>query len=168
MSESAAPEKLRALVVTVSDRSHRGERADTTGPMIVSALNDAGYLTDAALTPDGVESVETCLRQGLAAGADVIITTGGTGLAPRDLTPEATARVIDQRLNGVMQAIMARGLDVTPYAALSRGLVGVARHSHGATLIANLPGSTSGVKDGLSILMPLLPHIHEQFRGGDH
>lgn len=162
------PSQSKALVVTVSDRSHRGERADTTGPLILARFNEAGYHTEAALTPDGVDEVEACLRQGLATKADVIVTTGGTGLSPRDLTPEATRRVITQELPGLEHAIMAYGLAATPFAALSRGIAGIARTSDHAALIVNLPGSTGGVKDGLAVLMPLLGHIHDQLRGGDH
>src|SRR5699024_5713478 len=116
------------------------------------------------VVPDGPD-VEQALRDGVAAGYDVVVTTGGTGIGPADSTPEATARVVDAQVPGVSEAIRAHGRDSgVPSAMLSRGIAGRA----GATLVVNLPGSTGGVRDGWAVLGPVLAHAVEQIRGADH
>lgn len=154
----------RALVVTASNRASQGVYADKGGPLLAEALEKLGFAVDGPrVVPDG-DPVEQALREGVAAGYDVILTTGGTGISPTDRTPDATARVLDYEIPGIPQAIRAEGLAKVPTAALSRGLAGVAGH----TLIVNLPGSTGGVRDGLAVLSRVLPHAVDQIRGGDH
>ena len=155
-----------ARVITVSDRSAAGLREDRGGPLAVSLLRDAGFdCADAAVVPDGADSVETALRAALAAGAGHVVNTGGTGIAPTDRTPEGTARVIDRELPGIAEELRRRGLADTPLAVISRGLAGIADP---ATLVVNLPGSTRAVASGIAVLAELAPHVLDQLAGGDH
>ncbi|UJB42452.1 MogA/MoaB family molybdenum cofactor biosynthesis protein [Streptomyces sp. A1-5] len=154
----------RALVVTASNRAAAGVYEDRGGPLLVEGLTAMGFAVDGPrVVPDG-DPVEAALRDAVAAGYDVVLTTGGTGISPTDRTPEATRRVLDHEVPGIPEAIRAAGRAKVPTAALSRGLAGVA----GRTLIVNLPGSTGGVRDGLAVLTDLLPHAVDQIRGGDH
>ncbi|MEV4105862.1 MogA/MoaB family molybdenum cofactor biosynthesis protein [Nonomuraea sp. NPDC049649] len=155
---------MRALVVTVSNRAAAGIYADKSGPILVSGLTEIGCTVDGpVVVPDG-EPVEAALRDGVAQEYDVIVTTGGTGLTPTDLTPEMTARVITREIPGIAETIRAANRDKVPTAILSRGLAGQA----GNTLIVNLPGSSGGVRDGLAVLAPVLKHAVDQIHGGDH
>ncbi|RPK50583.1 Molybdopterin adenylyltransferase [Streptomyces sp. ADI91-18] len=164
VTDAAAGPSPRGLVVTASNRASQGVYADKGGPLLAAALEELGFAVDGPrVVPDG-DPVEQALREGVAAGYDVILTTGGTGISPTDRTPDATARVLDYEVPGIPQAIRAEGLAKVPTAALSRGLAGVA----GRTLIVNLPGSTGGVRDGLAVLARILPHAVDQLRGGDH
>jgi len=162
-----SPEGLRAAVITVSDRSARGERPDAHGPIMVAALEAVGYAVTPMLVPDGASSVEQALRDAIAAGARVVLTTGGTGVSPRDFTPEGTAPLIERALPGISELIRARGADAAPAAALSRGLAGLTAGDAPAVIV-NFPGSRGGVEDGLAVVMPLLPHLLLQLDGGDH
>jgi len=156
---------VRARVLTVSNRATAGVYEDTGGPIIVRALRELGCdVEDPVLVPDGTP-VASALQRAVADRFDVVITTGGTGLTPLDLTPEMTRRVISREVPGLAEAIRAYGVSAgVPTASLSRGLAGVAGH----TLVVNLPGSTGGVRDGLAVLAPVLLHAVDQIRGGDH
>ncbi|MFG1700968.1 molybdenum cofactor biosynthesis protein B [Nonomuraea sp. NPDC049309] len=157
---------MRALVITVSNRASAGIYADKSGPLLVELLREQAGCDEVegpVVVPDG-EPVEAALRDGVAGGYDVIVTTGGTGLTPMDLTPEMTARVISREIPGIAEAIRLANRDKVPAAILSRGLAGQA----GQTLIVNLPGSSGGVRDGVAVLAPILRHAVDQIRGGDH
>jgi molybdenum cofactor synthesis domain-containing protein len=154
-----------AAVVTVSDRSSAGERVDTGGPRAVAALRAAGLeCDDPVVVPDGADSVEGALRGLLADGIRLIVTTGGTGVGPRDETPEGTARVITRELPGIPEELRRRGAAVKPAGMLSRGLAGTV----GGTLVVNLPGSPSAVDDGMPVIVSIAPHVLGQLRGEDH
>ncbi|MFI7230646.1 molybdenum cofactor biosynthesis protein B [Nonomuraea angiospora] len=157
---------IRALVITVSNRASAGVYADKSGPLLVDLLRrDAGceVVEGPLVVPDG-EPVEGALRDGVAQGYDVIVTTGGTGLTPMDLTPEMTSRVISREIPGIAETIRLANREKVPTSILSRGLAGQA----GNTLIINLPGSSGGVRDGVAVLAPILQHAVDQIRGGDH
>ena len=157
---------MKALVVTVSNRAAAGVYEDRSGPVLVTGLTEMGFDVDGPeVVPDG-EPVEAALRTALASSAyDVVVTTGGTGIAPTDRTPDMTFRVIDRELPGIAEALRAYGVEHgVPTASLSRGVAGLA----GTTLVVNLPGSQGGVLDGIAVLAPLLAHAVEQIHGGDH
>lgn len=155
--------RRRARVVTVSDRSSRGQRPDTGGPLLAGLLGELGLDVDGVvLVADEVDAVQDALRAA-AAACDLVVTTGGTGLSPRDVTPEATAPLLDRRVPGLEEALRARGATAVPTAVLSRGLVGTI----GRTLVVNLPGSTGGVRDGVAVLAPVVDHALAQLAGGD-
>jgi molybdenum cofactor synthesis domain-containing protein len=159
---------VAGAVITVSDRCARGEAEDRSGPLAAELLAGAGVRAGVVVVPDGAESVRRALRAALADGARVVLTTGGTGVSPRDLTPEGTRDVLTRELPGLAEAIRARGAVTVPTAVLSRGLVGIARGRDGEALVLNVPGSTGGVRDAVAVLAPLLPHILDQLAGGDH
>ena len=157
---------IRALAITVSNRASAGVYADKSGPVLAELLRSAGcdVVDGPRVIPDG-EAVEQALREAVAAGYDVVVSTGGTGLTPMDQTPEMTRRVLDREIPGIAEALRAAGAAAgVPSAILSRGLAGVASR----TLIVNLPGSSGGVKDGMNVLRPVLGHAVDQIRGGDH
>jgi molybdenum cofactor synthesis domain-containing protein len=156
---------IKALVITASNRAAAGIYEDRGGPVLVEGLRAMGFAVDGpVVVPDG-DPVEAALRSAVADGYDVVLTTGGTGLSPTDLTPEATGRVLDRPVAGLAEAIRAYGVaHGVPTAALSRGLAGLG----GRTLIVNLPGSPGGCRDGLAVLTEVLPHAVQQIRGGDH
>jgi len=159
------PAVLRALAITVSNRAAAGVYEDRSGPVLARLLAEAGCSVDGPLVvPDGAP-VEAALRDAIAAGYDVVVTTGGTGLTPGDLTPEMTRRVLDREIPGIAEAIRAAGVAAgIPAAMLSRGLAGLAS----GVLIVNLAGSTGGVRDGMAVLALVLRHAVDQAHGGDH
>jgi cyclic pyranopterin monophosphate synthase len=166
---SAAPvgsAEHEAVVVTCSNRSAAGERADESGPALVVALAEAGFDVDPGVrvVPDDAAEVAGLLESLADAGHRLIVTTGGTGLSPTDVTAAATRRVIEREAPGLAEMMRAAGLRSTPMASLSAGVVGI----RGRTLIANLPGSPRGAIESLEALLPVLPHALEQIQGADH
>lgn len=159
------PAGTRARVVTVSDRSSAGLRQDTSGPTLAGLLTDLGLSVDpVVVVPDDMDQVEAALRAAVADGVALCVTTGGTGLTPRDTTPEATLRVVERLVPGIAESLRQHHRDRVPTTILSRGVCGVA----GRTLLVNLPGSTGGVRDGVQVLAPVLAHAVAQLAGGDH
>jgi molybdenum cofactor synthesis domain-containing protein len=152
---------VRVVVLTISDRCWRGEQIDLSGPAICRLLEEAGAgaVTSETL-PDELDLISASLRRH-AESADLIVTTGGTGLAARDVTPEATRLVCERMVDGLAERMRADGLRQTPFAALSRAVCGTL----GGTLIVNLPGSPAGAKTSLAAILPLLPHALDLLAG---
>ncbi|MGI8871134.1 MAG: bifunctional molybdenum cofactor biosynthesis protein MoaC/MoaB [Candidatus Limnocylindria bacterium] len=161
-----APADHEAIVVTASNRAAAGSRVDESGPALVDALREAGFATapSAVVVPDDEERLATTLAELVERGYRLILTTGGTGLTPGDVTPAATRRVIDRVIPGIAEQMRQAGRSATPMASLSRGIAG----SRGGTLIVNLPGSPRGALESFSSVRPLLRHALEQLAGGDH
>jgi molybdenum cofactor synthesis domain-containing protein len=154
-----------ARVITCSTRAAAGQWDDTSGPIIVAGLRDLGIKVAAPVVVADGEPVLDALRAAVTDGVDLVITTGGTGHTPRDLTPEMTKQVIDRESPGLAEAIRTYGVSHgVPTAILSRGIAGIA----GTTLIVNAPGSSGGAKDTVAALSPVLLHALDQIAGGDH
>ena len=153
-----------ARVVIASTRAATGVYEDRTGPIVVAWLSERGFDVPVAHVVADGSAVGDALRAAIDSRADVVITSGGTGISPTDATPEATLGVLDYQIPGLADAIRRSGLPSVPTSVLSRGVCGVA----GRTLVINLPGSTGGVRDGLSVLAEVLDHALDQLSGGDH
>lgn len=151
---------MRAAVLTVSDGVHHGTRADASGDLLEDLLHGEGFEVVRRVVPDEAIEIGHALRE-LAADAALVLTTGGTGFTPRDVTPEATRSVLEREAPGIAEAIRADARTRTPHALLSRGLAGLV----GSTLIVNLPGSPGGCRDGFAVLRPALEHGLELARG---
>ena len=163
MSDVAAGS--RAVVITVSDRSSAGERPDLSGPLAAQLLAELGFeVGQVVVVPDEVPEIEAALVAAVREGADLVVTTGGTGISRRDVTPQATALVLDHVVPGIAEAIRAFSREAVPTSALSRGIAGVS----GSTLVVNLPGSPGGVRDGVAVLSTVVAHALAQLRGADH
>ncbi len=158
--DPAAGTARTALVITVSDRVAAGRREDASGEAVAARLAALGHTIERRSVADEAWAIEQALIDG-AASFPLVITTGGTGLTPRDVTPQATLAVLDYEVPGIAEAMRADGRRSTPFAALSRGLVGV----RGRTLIANLPGSPKGAIESLETLIPILDHALETLAG---
>jgi molybdenum cofactor biosynthesis protein B len=144
---------VKAAVLTVSDRVSRGEATDGSGDALAELLAADGYEVARRVVPDEADEIASAIAE-LAGDAPLVLTTGGTGLAPRDVTPEATRSVVDREAPGIAQALRADSIAKTPHGLLSRGTAGVV----GSTLVVNLPGSTGGCRDGYAVLRPALGH----------
>lgn len=155
----------RVAILTVSDKGSRGEREDLSGAALEETVLDLGWRVEARdIVPDELGEIEARLRHYCDdMGVDLVLTTGGTGMSPRDLTPEATRRVIHREAPGFTEAMRAASLQITPHAMLSRAASGL----RGCTLIVNLPGSPRGAKENLEVILPALPHGLEKLRGDE-
>lgn len=161
---TAGAEPYRAVVLTVSTRAAAGTYTDAGGPAVAALLADAGFLVaPVRLVPDGRAIVADAIRAACAE-ADVVVTTGGTGVHPNDLTPEATLDVVDRVVPGIAEAMRSAALEHTPMGMLSRAVAGVAA----TTLVLNLPGSPKGAVENLRAVLPVLGHAVDQLRSGDH
>jgi len=153
---------VRAAIITISTKGAAGQRADESGPAMRDALTAAGHdVIHSDLVPDDAAGIATAILSAVRAGANVVLTSGGTGLSPNDVTPEATRRVIDREVPGIAEALRARSLEKTPHGMLSRGIAGAV----GPTLVVNLPGSPRAVRESLEVLLPVLPHAIELLAG---
>lgn len=160
MERRPAAHPRSALVLTVSDRSFAGTRPDASGERLESRLRELGFDVERGLVPDDVAQIAAAIEAG-AARHRFVVTTGGTGLTPRDVTPQATATVLDYQVPGIAEAIRADGRNHTPLAVLSRGLVGV----RGGSLIVNVPGSPNGALESFEVVVPILDHALETLAG---
>ena len=153
--------KLTAAVLTISDSASRNTREDLSGPRLQQVLKDAGFeITLNKVLPDEVQQIAAALRTA-ATQARFVVTTGGTGIAARDVTPEATVRVCDRLLDGVAELMRAEGLKQTPFAALSRGVCGTI----GTSIVLNLPGNPAGAEQSLKTVLPLISHALDLLAG---
>ena len=154
-----------AVIITASNRASAGVYSDTRGEILLSGLASLGYVVAKPIViPDDVTKIQAEIKTAVQDKIDLIVTTGGTGVSPHDVTPEATAPLIEKLIPGIPEALRAHSRDRVPTTDLSRGLAGVT----GQSLIINLPGSPGGVKDGLVIIERLAGHVHDQVAGIDH
>ena len=156
---------IKAAVFTISDKGSRGEREDFSGPAVMEMLKEvAAEIVHYEIIPDEIEIImDRLIRFSKSGMADLIVTTGGTGVSPRDVTPDATKEVIDRELPGMAEAMRAESLKKTPHAMISRAVCGI----RGRTLIINLPGSLKGSTENLAVLLPAIPHAIEKICGSD-
>lgn len=159
----------RAAVITCSDRAAADVYEDRSGPVLRDGLTALGFEVDAAvILPDDAALIAAAIEDAVDAGARVVLTTGGTGVSPRDVTVDATRPLLAYELPGVAEAVRAMGAAKTPLASLSRGLAGVIDRGGARAFVFNAPGSRGGARDALAVLSPLLVHVVEQLDGADH
>jgi molybdenum cofactor synthesis domain-containing protein len=155
----------RAVVITASNRASAGVYEDRSGQILVEGLNALGYeVGPSTILPDNLEQIRNAIAGAISAGVNLVVTTGGTGVSPMDLTPEATEPLIEKFMPGILEAFRSYSREKVPTTDLSRGFAGVASK----TLVINLPGSPGAAKDGLVIIDRLASHIHDQLEGHDH
>jgi molybdenum cofactor synthesis domain-containing protein len=161
--ERSAQRLGRALVVIVDDRVAHGEHDDSTGPLVTELLEEAGFIVDGTVAVSGdIVAIRNALNTAVIGGVDLVVTVGGTGVSPRDVTPDATVGVLDRPIPGIAEALRASGLAAGAVdAGISRGVVGVS----GSTLVVNLASSRSAVRDGMATLTPLVQHVIEEISG---
>ncbi|MFL6126101.1 molybdenum cofactor biosynthesis protein B [Actinophytocola sp.] len=163
--ERSAQRLGRALIVIVDDRVAHGEHEDTVGPLVTELLEENGFIVDGTVAVAGeMVDIRNALNTAVIGGVDVVITVGGTGVSPRDVTPDATLGVLDRPIPGIAEAIRSSGLAAGAVdAGISRGLVGIS----GSTLVVNLAGSRSAVRDGMATLSALVPHVIDELSALD-
>lgn len=164
MNSQTAGERPRGAVVTISDACSRGEREDASGAALRELLQTAAEVVEYRVIPDDRSRIEAVLRELAERGVDLVLTTGGTGLGPRDVTPEATRAVVERLAPGLAEAMRQESLKKTPHAMLSRGVAGVL----GETLIINMPGSPKAVRECFAVISPVLTHAVHILAGGGH
>lgn len=167
-SQAQEPRQELVGVITVSDRSFRKEREDQTGPMIATHAANWGMSVTNVVVPDEIDAIQTATRQLIAQGAWLVVTTGGTGISSRDVTPEAVSPLMTQQLPALTHALQSSGVGKAPGALLSRSVAGVHRTGHSRTAIITLPGSVSAVRDGLDLIDQIKDHLMHQLHDGDH
>ena len=156
-------------VITVSDRASAGEYADVSGPRAAELLAKHGVMAEVTVVPDDAAEIRRGIRAAIRAGARVVLTTGGTGIGPRDVTPEVTADLFEQRLPGVTDEIRRQGAQHVPTAVLSRAEAGIVKlKKWPPAFVVNAPGSTGGVADTIAVVGPLIAHVLDQLDGGHH